>query len=107
MQVAAFVDIDENTVWAAFMKLAPQLDQLQHKNEAIVLDEMHYPDTVRDRFWAKVGNNLIELADSLESHHQVKIQRKFCFIYCSLIYVGSSILARGNTWRAGQYKCCC
>jgi len=53
--------------------LAPQLDQLQHKNEAIVLDEMHDPDTVRDRFWAKVSNNLIELADNLESHHQVKI----------------------------------
>jgi len=54
--------------------LAPQLDQLQHKNEAIVLDEIHDPDTVRDKFWDKVGNNLIELANCLESHQQVNNQ---------------------------------
>ena len=71
MQVAVLLDINAESVWAAFKKLAPQLDQLQHKNEVIVLDEIHDPETVRDKFWDKVGNNLIELANCLESHHQV------------------------------------
>ena len=58
-------------MWAAIKKLAPQLDQLQHKNDTIVLDEMDDPEMVCNKFWRKVGNNLIELAKCLESHHQV------------------------------------
>ena len=107
MQVAAFVDIDENTIWAAFKKLAPQLGQLQHKNEAIVLDKMHNPDTVCDRFWAEVGNNLIELADSGKPSSGKDLEKVWFYLFRALIYVSSSILASRNTWRAGQYKCCC
>ena len=60
------------------------------------------PDIVHDKFWEKVGNNLIELANCLESHDQVNNQWKFhCIYFCAHIYTGLSIFASRKTWRAG------
>ena len=65
--------VGENTtvVWDAIKSLAPQLDKLQHKEETIAAEEVVDPNLLREKFWTKIGTNLIELAKSLGSQHQV------------------------------------
>ena len=58
-------------VWDAMKKLAPQLDKLQHKEETITAKEVVDPHMLREKFWTKIGMNLIDLAKALGSQHQV------------------------------------
>ena len=51
--------------------LAPQLDKLQHKEETISAEEVIDPHMLREKFWTKIGTNLIDLAKTLGSQHQV------------------------------------
>lgn len=86
-------------------KLAPQLDRLQHKEETITAEEVVDPNILRENFWKKVGTNLIDLAKSLDSQHQV-----FCiFSYSSIPHnlAGSVISTSGQTIRPGKYWCGC
>lgn len=70
-------------VWNAIKKLAPQLDRLQHKEETIATEEVVDPNTLREKFWKKVGTNLIDLAKSLDNQHQVAI----AFLAILLFYI--------------------
>ena len=58
-------------VWNAIKKLAPQLDRLQHKEETITSEEVDDPNLLCEKFWKKIGTNLIDLANSLDNQHQV------------------------------------
>jgi len=58
-------------VWDAMKNLAPQLDKLQHKEETIAAEEVVDPHMLREKFWTKIGTNLIDLAKTLGSQHQV------------------------------------
>ena len=64
------MDISEKEIFDMFAEFAPTLDSLQRKADAFT--EMH-TDTVatQQRFWKKVGENLLALAQSMESCDQV------------------------------------
>ena len=88
-------------VWDAMKKLAPQLDKLQHKEETIAAEEVADPKLLREKFWTKIGTNLIDLAKSLDSQHQVLYIYKLDYSSTVHNLVGSVISTSGKTFRAG------
>lgn len=71
-QVAEFVGEAKDLVWDIVSKFAPQLDQLQQKDETITSAIPLDPDVILDEYWKKVANNLIDLAKKFNSRDQVR-----------------------------------
>ena len=61
----------KETVWELFTKFAPRLNSLQKKTESIGGEPMD-SEAVSAQYWEKVGDNLINLAEQLDSQHKVR-----------------------------------
>ena len=62
----------KDAVWDAITKFTPQLDQLQHKGEAITSEAPLDPEILSAQYWTKVATNLIDLANKFASSNQVR-----------------------------------
>ena len=71
IQVANIVGKTSEDVWDIMKKIAPQLNQLQKKDDTIVNEVVQDPQTASEDYWSKVAHNCIDLAQKLQSVNQV------------------------------------
>ena len=71
-QVAELVGETKEHVWDIISKFAPQLDQLQQKDETIGNTTPLDPDTISNQYWRRVADNLIDLSKKFDSRQQVR-----------------------------------
>ena len=71
-QVAELVGEIKEHVWDIISKFAPQLDQLQQKDETIGNTTPLDPDTISNQYWRRVADNLIDLSKKFDSRQQVR-----------------------------------
>ena len=84
-QVAELVGETKEHVWDIISKFAPQLDQLQQKDETIASATPLDPDTISDQYWRRVADNLIDLSKKFNSKQQVRqtVINIFIYGFCS------------------------
>lgn len=70
LQVAEMVGKTKECVWEIFGKFAPHLDSLQKRTESIAEGPVD-KEVVIARYWEKVGNNLLQLAEEINSQRKV------------------------------------
>ena len=61
----------KESVWEMFVKFSPHLDSLQKRSETC-MDSTSDQATISANYWEKVGSNLIQLVDALDSPVKVR-----------------------------------
>lgn len=103
----------KESVWVLLKKFAPHLNSLQKRTEITGGGPMDREEVIA-QYWEKVGSNLMQLAEQLDSQHKARhIQLQVVTMNFQLLtHVFSHTAYRFDflaAWNTGQERepCCC